>query len=467
MRPTALLLLVSPLAVATAQQSSTSTPAGTGVPVLTVEGVDFHTWREYLDSDLFRVRGLRCGIPGREERLASQPAQFRNPSDCSSFLTSILPQYEPDGGIVYEVPVVFHVLSSTAGAGNMSSQRIIDNVEILNEDFRALPGTPGAPGTDVRIHFYLATVDPNGNPTNGIDRVTNNTWFGDSGNYWDPLAWDPTRYLNVYTNQASGALGYVPDLPQGGIAGLNVDRVVILYSAVGRNAPIGPPYDQGRTLTHEVGHYFGLEHTFSGGCGTPLCYESGDLICDTNPEGSPTFGCPGGKSTCGLPDPISNYMDYSDDLCYSDFTPEQANRMRCTIENYRPNLGTPICPGTATSVVRNGGANPTVFASTLPIVADRQTLTISTAPYSLVKVFGYAAGGSLTLSGGQALLVDLTSPRYFQLGPAAGPKATLEFLVPHDVDLCGVSFSMQALLYGGASPFALTNAIDQTVGRAP
>jgi hypothetical protein len=134
-----------------------------------------------------------------------------------------------------------------------------------------------------------------------------------------------------------------PFLPaDGGGSGIgnNNDRVVVLWSAFGRNSPL-PPFHQGRTATHEVGHYFGLEHTFNGGCSTatpPGCYTSGDLICDTNSESSPVFGCPSSPSSCSTPDPFHNYMDYSDDTCMEEFTPEQSRRVRCTLEHWRTDL---------------------------------------------------------------------------------------------------------------------------------
>jgi hypothetical protein len=114
--------------------------------------------------------------------------------------------------------------------------------------------------------------------------------------------------------------------------------VRILYSAFGLNAPIGYPYDEGRTTTHEVGHYLGLYHTFQGGCASASgCYTNGDLICDTNPEASPnSFPC--SNSSCGSPDPTTNYMDYSYDTCMTEFTAEQNRRMRCTLVNWRVDL---------------------------------------------------------------------------------------------------------------------------------
>jgi len=195
-------------------------------------------------------------------------------------------------------------------------------------------------------------VDPEGSPTTGITRDCNTTWFNDGGGYFNTLAWDPNRYINVYTNNGGGALGYVPFLPAdngGANVGSNADRIVILWDTFGRNAP-AMPFHLGRTVTHEAGHYFGLEHTFhtQGSCGSatpPGCYTSGDLICDTNVEQSPYFGCGGDRSTCSSVDPKDNYMDYSDDICMEQFTVEQVRRMRCTLENYRPDLFTIVDAG--------------------------------------------------------------------------------------------------------------------------
>lgn len=296
-----------------------------------IDGVTYNSWDEVADSGYFHLENTRCGtgsFVGADDGVA------RGGADCTFNRTNIRAQYDPSVE-KYRIPVVVHIIQSSNGTGSMPDSRVFSQIEILNEDFLALPGSNGAPGTDAQIEFYLATVDPNGNPTTGITRSTNTNWYNDNGSYWNSLAWDTNRYLNIYTNSASGALGYVPNLPQGGIAGSNSDRVVILHSTFGRNAPFSP-FNLGRTATHEVGHYLGLEHTFSGGCSNS--YTSGDLIVDTNPESSPTFGCPGARNSCGLPAPFDNYMDYSDDRCMNKFTPEQANRMRCSLIHYRPAL---------------------------------------------------------------------------------------------------------------------------------
>ncbi len=295
----------------------------------------YGSWAELAESGHFYQEHTRCALT--KDLAVDQ--DLRVPSDCSANLTRVLGAYDPAVD-KYRIPVVVHIIHRTNGTGDMPDSRVTSQIDILNEDFLALAGTNGANGNDAQIEFYLATEDPQGNPTNGITRTANNTWFNDSGTYYNSLAWDPDRYLNIYTNSASGALGYVPFIPQtnSGAIGSNADRVVVLYSSFGRNAPL-VPFNQGRTTTHEVGHYLGLYHTFDGGCGTASnCNGTGDLICDTNRESSPVFGCPGNPVSCSSTDPKDNYMDYSDDLCMEQFTYEQANRMRCTLLNYRTDL---------------------------------------------------------------------------------------------------------------------------------
>ena len=299
------------------------------------DNVIYESWSQYASSDFFHNQGMRCGTPSRAAR--GQVAGG-GPGDCTFSRTNPDEVYAPTA-IRYRIPVVVHVIRQNNGVtGHVSEEMVESQIEILNEDHLAIAGTNGANGTNVQIEFYLATKDPDGQPTNGITYSNNTAWFNDQGGYWRTLAWDTSRYMNVYTNTAGGFLGYVPNLPQGMIAGDPLDRVVVNWASFGRNGPIGPPYNQGRTLTHEVGHYLGLEHTFSGGCSGPAnCYTNGDLICDTNPEATPTFGCTDAL-TCAISDPIHNYMDYSDDLCMFEFTPEQARRMRCSLEFYRADL---------------------------------------------------------------------------------------------------------------------------------
>ena len=437
---------------------SLTASAQQGSPVITVEGQSFDTWQEYTSSHLFELLDKRCGGP------KVVPLRPEAPSDCGASTTSILPQYDPTSLI--EIPVVVHVIAHTNGSGQISDAMIESQIDVLNEDFRAIAGTNGGNGTDGMIRFYLAQVDPAGNPTTGITRTVNDTWFNDSGNYWTPLHWDTTEYLNIYTNSASGNLGYVPTLPQGGIVGTEADRVVVLWSSFGRNSPIGPPYDKGRTTTHEVGHYLGLYHTFQGGCAAVSnCYGNGDRLCDTAAEAVPTFGCPGSKSSCGTPDPVDNYMDYSDDLCMERFTPEQVNRMRCTIENWRPDLPEVPCPA-ASVASRNGGTNLDVFTSSAPVLGEDWVATVdgTGTGYTTGLLLLFGAPASTSLGNGSLLLVDLASPQFLNVS-APGPVAVWSTPLPNSTALCGFPAYAQGALLGGLPGYVLTNSQDLILGR--
>lgn len=261
------------------------------------------------------------------------------PSDCTLYVTSVQTEYDP--GDVFVIPVVVHIITSSGGSGDITNAIVQSQIDVLNEDYLAMAGTPGALGTYSAVRFELATTDPGGQPTTGITRTANDTWWGDGDEegFKTTLGWDQNRYLNFYTNNTP-YLGY-SWFPQWGIGW--EDGVVVNYQAFGRNS-YPWAYNLGRTATHEVGHYLGLLHPFQSGCGVatvPGCYSSADLICDTDPDAAETFGCPTGTTSCGgYPVPVENYMEYTDDACMELFTPEQVNRIRCSLINYRPDLYT-------------------------------------------------------------------------------------------------------------------------------
>ncbi|MAV55334.1 MAG: hypothetical protein CMJ28_05195 [Phycisphaerae bacterium] len=322
------------------------------------DDITYSDWEAYFTARPGRL--WRCGID--TESIEDGINGFGGSgADCSLSSTNPSPVYDPSVTL-YRIPCVVHVISN-GSQGNLSVDCVESGIRILNEDFLALPGTNGAPGTDVQIEFFLAEIDPDGNPTNGITFSNNSTWFNDGGNYWNSLAWDPSRYMNIYTNTASGNLGYVPGFPQQGIAGDTSDRVVVLWSSYG-DCSTQAPYDLGRTLTHEVGHYLGLLHTFQGGCDSG-CSTSGDLVCDTNSESQPNFGC-GTPSSCGSLDPVNNYMDYSDDACMNQFTADQARRMRCTLEFYRSDLPE-VGPGVPLNLTLDAAPESTIESAGLTV----------------------------------------------------------------------------------------------------
>ena len=296
-------------------------------------GQTFASVVEFQRSTDFITHDRRCATrePSRLLRGA--------PSDCSTSATLIKPEYSPQTGEVFTIPVVFHIIKKTDGTGEIPDALIKSQLDILNEDFGALAGTLGAGGTASKIRFVLANKDPDGQPTTGILRVTNNAYFDNSNGMHQSLHWDTKRYLNIYTSSADGALGWATLASES--AGAVDDGVVLLHTTVGRDAPMGGIYNKGRTGTHEVGHYLGLLHTFDGGCGTTNTpYTSGDLLQDTVAHNKPDYECAAATSTCtsGGPLPIENYMNYTPDTCMTRFTPEQVSRMRCSIMNYRKEL---------------------------------------------------------------------------------------------------------------------------------
>lgn len=211
------------------------------------------------------------------------------------------------------VDVYFHVISNGT-EGSVPMGALAQQMTVLRKGFAGHYG-----GADTGFDFNLA----------GVDYTTNAAWF-DAGPGSNAEA-EMKRALklggpgdmNVYTTSGNAYLGwaYYPSIV--GSAQEYLDGVVIDYRSL-PGGEYGDAYSLGGTLTHEAGHWFGLAHTFEGGCGT-----KGDLVDDTPAERTPTSGCPEGKDTCaGKPglDPIHNYMDYSYDSCYTQFTPGQGSR---------------------------------------------------------------------------------------------------------------------------------------------
>lgn len=284
------------------------------------------------------------------------------------------------------IPVVVHVVWNTA-TENISDAQVQSQIDVLNADFRKLnadassvPSAFAGLAADANIEFCLATVDPNGNPTNGITRTqTATTAFGTndqvkSASTGGVNAWSRDQYLNIWVCDISGGiLGYA-QFP-GGAA--STDGVVCDYQYFGTNGTATAPFNKGRTATHEVGHWLNLFHIW-GDDGTG-CTGS-DQVADTPNAAGPNYGCPTFPNvTCSNGpngDMFMNYMDYTDDACMYMFSNAQAARMAALFATggFRaPLLNSTACGpvsnvcavpgGRATSAITAAGATFTWTAS--------------------------------------------------------------------------------------------------------
>jgi hypothetical protein len=220
------------------------------------------------------------------------------------------------------IPVYVHVVHAVDGTGFVSLADVEEQIAVLNLSFAGFPE-----GADTGFRFTLA----------GTDWTANDAWYAQE-TFEAEVAMKsalkrggPTD-LNIYTTSGGGFLGwaYLPKITTSKQFGV-LDGVVVHYGSL-PNGFIGG-FNLGYTATHEVGHYLGLEHTFEKGC-----LGHGDYVDDTPFMSEPTSGCPVGKDTCtrgtGV-DPIHNYMDYSIDPCYTQFTQGQTERMQKQYAHWR------------------------------------------------------------------------------------------------------------------------------------
>jgi len=239
------------------------------------------------------------------------------------------------------IPVVFHVIH-TNGSENISKEQIQDAIRQINDDYNLTNPDAGnlrsiftSVQANCEIEFRLANKDPQGNCTDGIVRIYSNLTNEADDAVKDLSRWNNNKYLNIWTVKSIG--GSDPGFVTLGYAyypgsGSDVDGVVIRADRVGT---IGTSNGTGRTLTHEIGHYLGLAHTFEDGCSG-----SGDGVSDTPKAADANFGCDYNTNSCtnenpDKPDMIENYMDYSNDNCQVTFTNGQKNIMNNTFSDER------------------------------------------------------------------------------------------------------------------------------------
>ena len=323
------------------------------------------------------------------------------------------------------IPVVFHVMHNgdAVGAGeNISDAQILANIAQLNADYRRTNSDAGNTplefqdeAADLEIEFCLASIDPAGDPTTGIERINISTlgvvntacW---SSAYIDanikvPTVWNNDLYLNIWTTEKiqkddcdPGILGYAqfPDMgPE------NTDGVVVVSTSVGSialPATGGSPYDMGRTLTHEVGHWVWLYHIW--GDDGSSCTMGTDEVTDTPDHGGPNFGCPSHPNiSCTVHEMFMNYMDYVDDNCMNMFTQGQLSRAHMAIDLFRPAIVNGLCGNCPANLTLSSTEPGTLSAGLVIFNADFGIVASNTITTGVVKV-EYKAGESVNLATG-------------------------------------------------------------------
>lgn len=343
---------------------------------------------------------LNCGaVQAHQHMLQTDPQYEQRQADFDAYVQQYIQQQKALRGnaaqqtqtVQYVIPVVFHIIHEY-GTENISDAQILDQLAILNRDFQKLNADTAAVippfqpiVANAGIEFRLAQIDPDGQCTNGIDRIySHETRVGDDFSKLNP--WPRENYLNIWIvkQMRNGVAGYAyyPSAVQTGFAYF-YDGIIILQDYIG-SIGTGSP-GTSRALTHEIGHYLNLAHPW-GSTNNPGVACGDDGIPDT-PVTEGWSNCPAVTgpyylqwSVCNdsVPENVQNFMDYS--YCSRMFTIDQAAAMHATLNSNisdRDNLWT--AANLAATGVDGSGVSPCApiadFSSNVWCVCEGTTIT--------------------------------------------------------------------------------------------
>ena len=236
------------------------------------------------------------------------------------------------------IPVVIHIIYNDSYS-NISTTQVNSALTAINEDFNAsnsdfnsvISAFSGIK-SNVNINFELANLDPNGNTTTGITRTESDFTDNASENVKGLIVWDPNMYLNIWVvdniESGAGAYAYYPGTAPGGNEG-----IVTRHTQFGTTGTSNSSNFAATTLTHEVGHYLNLSHTWGDSNDAELednC-NLDDYVNDTPNTIGTLYGCNTSQYSCGSLDNVQNYMDYTD--CTNMFSNGQRARAHAALHS--------------------------------------------------------------------------------------------------------------------------------------
>lgn len=380
------------------------------------------TYIEQKQVDQLGIYGSReyfeVWLQERKREMQRSPYRFRTQADGKR-----------------QIPVVVHVIHNGTPVGqgaNIPFSQIQAQIDILNQDYsRQNPDATNTADEFVEvaaaanIEFVLAKQDPNGLPTNGVNRLagSKSVYTPDDDALIGQLAlWPPEEYMNIWVVPLQAPyLGYA-SFPISELPGLDfppntreTDGVTIDYRMFGSGGNASSS-SAGRTATHEIGHYFGLRHIWGdGGC------EVDDFVDDTPNQSMSNNSCPvAPRYTCDSRDMNENFMDYTPDRCMNLFTFGQVERMdvvlnfsprRASLVNGRATQDPVLSPNNLSLLTIN---NPQDFSCTGDVVPEITVLNAGNNPVTSATIV-------LSLNG------KVLQSRNFSLNIAPGAELKLTF----------------------------------------